>query len=280
MNVSRKEFLRLSLKGVLLIGAGNSLRSFAADGFRLPKKEDLQLRFALASDGHYGEINTDWEHHHDNMIGWLNSEQQDRGIDFTVINGDLFHNDVSYLPEVKKKWDQLSMSYYVSHGNHDHIDAAGWEKTWNIPQHHAFEKGDTGFLILNTASEKGDYICPDLDWTKEHLARYESKKHLFVFMHITPLKWTKAGIDCPELVAMFSRQSNLRGVFHGHDHDEDNVKEHEGKYYFFDSHIAGSWGTDYRGYRIVEILKNGEILTYQINPAAKSKINEKKIVNG
>lgn len=277
MSVSRKEFIKLTLKSVLVIGAGNSLRSFAASSFNLPARENVMLRFALASDGHYGQPDTNYDFHHDNMIGWLNTEKQQRGIDFTVINGDLFHNDPSFLPKVKAKWDQLKMPYYVSHGNHDQIDVATWEKTWNIPEHHAFEQNDAAFLILNTASEKGDYICPDLNWTKEQLARYQSKKYLFVFMHITPVKWTGAGIDCPELVDMFSKQSNLKAVFHGHDHDQDGLKERNGKYYFFDSHIAGSWGTDYRGYRIVELLKTGEVLTYQMNPATGLKVNDHSV---
>jgi hypothetical protein len=157
------------------------------------------------------------------------------------------------------------------------VDNDTWEKTWNIPWNHSFEKNDTGFLILNTADEKGEYGCPDLEWTKERLALYQSKKHLFVFMHITPFKWTPGGIDCAELVELFNKQSNLRAVFHGHDHDQDNVKENKGKYYFFDSHIAGNWGTAYRGYRIVEILNSGKILTYQMNPSLMQKVNDKAI---
>ena len=30
------------------------------------------------------------------------------------------------------------------------------------------------------------------------------KQQLFVFMHITPLTWTKNGIDCAELVEYFT----------------------------------------------------------------------------
>ncbi|HTS45134.1 MAG TPA: metallophosphoesterase [Puia sp.] len=277
MPVSRKEFIKLTLKAVCVIGAGNSLRSFASDGFRLPPISDVQLRFAHASDGHYGQIDTNYEFHHDNMVAWLNKEHEKRGTDFSMINGDMFHNDISFLPEVKKKWDRLTMPYYVSHGNHDMIDADSWQKTWNIPWHYAFEKNDTGFLILNTADEKGNYICPDLKWTQEQLEKYQSKKHLIIFMHITPFKWTKGGHECPELVELFSKQSNLKVIFHGHDHDQDNVKEHKDKLYFFDSHIAGNWGTEYRGYRIVEILKNGEILTYQMNANTNQKVNDNSI---
>jgi len=40
----------------------------------------------------------------------------------------------------------------------------------------------------------------------------------------------------------------------------------------FDSHIGGNWGTNYRGYRIVELQKENKLLTYIMNPTIK--INE------
>ncbi len=274
---TRRGFLRLTYKTVILIGAGNALQSFSADHFELPPQEQLRLRFAVASDGHYGQPDTSYTDHHDEMVGWLNDEKSKRGVDFTVINGDIIHDDPAFLPEAKKKYDSLKMPYYVSHGNHDKTDAVSWEKLWKIPLHHAFENKETGFLILNTADDSGKYICPDIEWTKEHLNRYASKEQLFVFMHITPFKWTKNGIDCPEIVDLFNRQTNLKAVFHGHDHDQDDVKENNGKHYFFDAHIAGNWGTAYRGYRIVEVLKNGSILTYQMNPLSGQQVNKNNI---
>jgi 3',5'-cyclic-AMP phosphodiesterase len=277
MHRSRRSFIELGLKSVFLIGIGNSLQAFSPGSFRLPKKNKLRLRFAIASDGHYGQPQTDYESYHDQMVGWINAEYQGRGVDFTFINGDLFHNDVAFLPQIKKKWDGLKMPYYVSHGNHDNTNAENWEKVWNMKLDYAFELGDTGFIVLDTADEKGKYICPKLDFAGEQLEKLRLKKHLFVFMHITPMKWTKNGIDCPELVTMFSNQANLRAVFHGHDHDLDDVKQMHGKSYFFDSHIGGNWGTGYRGYRIVEITDTDEIITYQLNPDTQTKVNTSHI---
>lgn len=277
MSVSRREFLKLTLKGAVIISAGNSLQSFAAGTFSLPSRDKVQLRFAIASDGHYGQPGTQYEQYHDEMIAWINAEKKARGVDFAMINGDLFHNDVAFLSQVKKKWDALDMPYYVSHGNHDYTDEPNWQQTWNMPWHFAFEKKDISFLVLNTADDKGKYICPDLNWTKEQLALHQNKKQLFIFMHITPFNWTENGNPCPELVEVFNQQSNLKAVFHGHDHDQDNVKENNSKFYFFDSHVAGNWGTDYRGYRIVEVLKSGEVLTYQMNPSTKEHMNRNNI---
>jgi predicted phosphodiesterase len=277
MNLSRKEFLKLSLKSAFIIGAGNSLQSFVSDGLSLPPQDTLGLRFAVASDGHYGQERTNYEFYHDRMVNFLNEEKTQRGLDFTMINGDLFHNDIRYLPESKKAWDELQMPYYVSHGNHDQTDEKTWEKTWGMQQNYSFEKNEAAFIVLNTATEQGVYVCPDAGWTKKELQRFESKKFVFVFMHITPYKWTQGGINCPEITNLFDKQENLKIVFHGHDHDEDGFKKKNGKFYFFDSHICGSWGTDYHGYRIVEILNNGSILTYQMNPAIKAQVNNKSI---
>ena len=74
-------------------------------------------------------------------------------------------------------------------------------------------------------------------------------------MHITPLTWTKNGIDCAELVEYFTGQQNLKAVFHGHDHDQDAMKEQHGKFYFLMQYITGTGKPTTWGYRIVEVLK-------------------------
>lgn len=275
--MNRKEFLKLTLRSAFIIGAGNSLQSFAGNRFELPDPGAVKLRFAIASDGHYGQAQTEFDFYHDRMVSFLNKEKAGRGVDFSFINGDLFHNDPQFLPDSKAVWDKLEMPYYVSHGNHDQVDEQTWEKTWGMPQNYSFEKEDAGFVVLNTASEQGIYICPDANWTSRELKKLDSKKFLFVFMHITPYKWTQGGINCPAIANLFDKQENLKAVFHGHDHDQDDFKKSHGKYYFFDSHIAGSWGTDYHGYRIVEILEDGNVLTYQMNPSAWGKVNHRNL---
>jgi 3',5'-cyclic-AMP phosphodiesterase len=277
MSLSRRKFLKLGVNGAFIITAGNALQPLSKYFLANTEADDIACRFVMASDGHYGQPNTPYEMLHDQMIKWLNAEKNNKGVDFTVINGDLFHNDVSFLETVKSKWDKLTMPYYVSHGNHDQTDEANWKRVWNLPWHFSFEHNDTGIIILNTADDKGKYICPDADWTKSELEKFASKKYLFVFMHITPFSWTNAGNPCPEIVELFDQQKNLKAAFHGHDHDEDNVKENNGKYYFFDSHVAGSWGTAYHGYRIVEVLKNGQVLTYQMNPTTMQQVNQNDI---
>lgn len=37
--ITRRDFLSTTLKGIVLLGAGNTLQSFAAEGFRLPDRK-------------------------------------------------------------------------------------------------------------------------------------------------------------------------------------------------------------------------------------------------
>ncbi len=277
MALSRRSFLQSTIKSVILLGMGNALPAFMPDNFPLPARKDVRLRFALASDGHFGEPKSEYEAMHRQMADWLNAEAKGRGLDFVMVNGDVFHNDPVFLPQAKAAWDRLNVPYYVSHGNHDMTEEDNWAKVWGTPFDHAFTKKDIGFIVLNTADIKGVYTGPDLERTKALLNGYSSKEQLFVFMHITPVKWTKYGIDRPDIVSLFNQQANLKAVFHGHDHDEDGMREKEGKYYFWDAHVAGTWGTAYKGYRIVEILKDGSILTYQADPSSKKQVNNNRI---
>jgi hypothetical protein len=277
MPLSRRQFLSTGFKSLVIISASGVLQSFSAGDYPLPDKRKVRLRFAVASDGHYGQPKTAYEALHNDMINWLNKEKNGRGLRFSFINGDLLHDDAVHLPALKKNLDQLAMPYYVSHGNHDHVEERVWQQTFGHPWHYSFVQKGVPFLVLNTAAVSGKYTCPDLAWTERELQRFAAAPVVMVFMHITPFKWTDNGIDCPELIMLFQKHPNVKAVFHGHDHDQDNVKEHNGKHYFFDSHIGGSWGTAYRGYRVVEVLKDGTIMTYQMNPGEGKVVNRSEV---
>jgi len=47
--------------------------------------------------------------------------------------------------------------------------------------------------------------------------------------------------------------------------------------HFFDSHIGGDWGTDYKGYRIVEVDEQNAIYTYQVNASQNPVLNSAKL---
>ena len=79
----------------------------------------------------------------------------------------------------------------------------------------------------------------------------------------------------PEFLDLLSRYKNVRAVFNGHDHDEDNIKIKNKIPFIFDAHFGGNWGISYRGFRIVELRKDNSLLTYILNPS--EKLNEQTL---
>lgn len=226
------------------------------------------LRFAIASDGHFGQPGTDFKRHHAELIQWLNLEAKGKGLDFVIFNGDLIHDQPEFLPLVKEAYGPLQVPYFTVKGNHDKVSPEAWKECWGIEQNHDFARGDSAFLLGCTSNENGEYLSPDLPWLRSALERHASKATIFVFLHIAQHPFTKHGISSPEATALLEGTPNVAAIFHGHDHNLDNVIYSGGKAHFFDGHFGGNWGTNYRGYRIVELSDLGRWNTYQCNPAA------------
>ena len=222
----------------------------------------------------YGQQDTDYKGNYDLLILNLNREFAEKGLDFVVLNGDIFHNDPKYLPEVNKVLKNLKMPFYAVRGNHDRATEKSWEKVWGIPENYDFEIGDYAAILASTSDTSGTYSCADTDWLWDRLDHYQTRKGVFVFMHITPKKWTDHGVDCPGILNTLESHPNVLAVFQGHDHIEDGLKVSNGIPYYFDGHFGGSWGAAYRGYRIVEVKKDGSVLTYEYNMDASPLVNE------
>jgi len=241
----------------------------AAQTAAVPSKSPrFKLRFATASDGHFGQPETDFELFYREMIGWLNEESRARGLDFVVFNGDMFHEDPSLLPKLKERLDKLEVPYFVNRGNHDKASPEVWKQTWGYLENHDFEQGDYAVLLASTSNQKGEYLPADVKWLRDRLEFYKGKKAIFPFLHIAQVKVTQHSISRPEVTDVLEQAANVVAVFHGHDHDIDNVIHWKNRRYFFDGHMGGNWGANYRGYRIVEVPEEGRIRTYQCNPQA------------
>lgn len=265
--MSPKISRRLLLKAAAPLASAAVLPEFAS-----PERKP-HIRFIVASDGHYGEANTPFEKNHKEFVRWINQEKFQKGLDFVILNGDLIHNNPNLLFDFKNAIKPLQVPYHVVRGNHDRVGLDVWKSAWGYETNHSFTWSGYAFVLVDTSNEAGKYVCPDYEWVKQELAKHAAAKGIFIFMHITPAKWTTHGIDCPELMQLFSATENLKGIFHGHDHDQDSVKTEGGKPYFFDGHFGGSWGTTYKGYRVVEIQDDGSWTTYQFNASAEPRIN-------
>jgi predicted phosphodiesterase len=265
MTFQRRSFLKLlpALSGI----------TYLSEPAKAQPTANISLRFIVASDGHYGQANTEFKTFHTDLVSWVNREKLQKGVDFLFLNGDLIHDDPTLLYDFKNTISNLSVPYYVSRGNHDKVALDVWQSTWGYPTNHSFAKGEYAFVVGDTSNEKGEYVCPDATWLRNELAKYKDKKGIFVFLHITPSKWTVNGIECKEVTELFENTPNVKAIFNGHDHDQDSIKIYGKKPYFFDGHFGGNWGTAYKGYRIVEIYQDHTWQSYQYNPTASPVLN-------
>jgi hypothetical protein len=267
---SRRHFIKnISFASAFLI-TGRITPLSANDVVGLRSK--VKLRFAVASDVHYGQPNTLFEQMTETVINQINLFHQQSPLDFSVVNGDLIHNEKEFLPLVKGKLDALKMPYYVTRGNHDMVTPEYWNSVWGTPLNHDVVVKDIGILLGDTSNEKGVYLSPDLSWLNKTLETHKDKKQVFIFLHIPQAKWTKNGISTPEVFDTIKKYPNVKAVFHGHEHDQDSFKMVEKVPYIFDAHVGGNWGTPYKGFRVVELLKDNSMITYMMNPT--DKLNE------
>lgn len=272
--MKRREFLSAGTIAYLLLANGKIER--ANDYLRSAgQRAKARYRFVIASDGHYGQPDTPYQEYFSTLVERINEEHAAGPFAFGVINGDIIHDDKKHFTAAKKALDDLKVRYYVSQGNHDLVTAAEWERTWQMPVNLDFRMGADSFFVITTSNNKGEYLCPDMNWLQQKLEEHRLQENIFIFMHINPGKLTKYGVDCVPLFELFSRHKNIRAIFNGHDHDEDKIKSRAGIPFIFDGHFGGNWGTDYRGLRIVERLEDNTIVTYLLDPY--KKINEDRL---
>ncbi|MHA4896093.1 metallophosphoesterase family protein [Pedobacter sp. PWIIR3] len=277
---NRRSFIRGSVAG-LVLSSLPAVSLLAAEKLQISNaKVKSRLRFAIISDGHYGQPGTEFKKDHDNIVMWLNEAHDRNPLDFVIVNGDLVHDRPELLEVVKKEhYDKLKVPFFALPGNHDLADTAIWKRVFGYEDNFSFIKNEVGFVLANTSNTKGKYICPDKVFLKRELDKLTGLKTVFVVLHIPPHFWVPESpfVDCPETVNLLHSYPNVKAVFHGHDHSLDSVF-YTGKLpHFFDAHIGGNWGTSYKGYRIVEVDQDDKIVTYQVNASASPLLNETKL---
>ncbi|MFC4211090.1 metallophosphoesterase family protein [Pedobacter lithocola] len=276
MSSSRRNFIKGSLSSLLMAGISANAAEQIILNDELQLSAKFKLRFAIASDGHYGQAGTDYEKDHENMIKWINEAHDKTAFDFVIINGDLVHDRPELLKEVKDKYyDKLKVPFYAIPGNHDHADTAHWMSVFGYEDNFAFEKNGVGFVLANTSNAEGKYLSPDNNFLKKELDKFANLKTVFVILHIPPHIWVPQNpfVESPDTLSLLHSYTNVKAVFHGHDHSLDAVF-YTGKLpHFFDSHIGGNWGTTYKGFRIVEVDNEEKIYTRQVNASRTPELN-------
>ncbi len=280
---SRRKFLKQTVAGTLMSTvAASPIASFAIQQSNIKNNssENAKLRFVIASDGHYGQPNTPYAEDHENIVKWLTEEHRQQPLDFIIINGDLVHDRTELLTEVKTRYfDRFPVPYYTIPGNHDHADTALWKSVFGYEDNYSFQKKDIGFVLANTSNIKGTYVAPDNVFLEKELSKMASLPVVLVVLHIPPHLWVPENpfVEAPDTIALLHRYPNVKAVFHGHDHSLDSVFYTTKLPHFFDSHFGGNWGTNYKGYRVVEIAEDYSINTFQVN-ASKQPVLNKMII--
>ncbi len=267
---SRRNFIKQVSFATAFLLSGQFKKLSAAEVLAFESK--VSLRFAVASDAHYGQPKTEFDAMIEKVTNQINLFHQSNPLDFCVINGDIIHNEKTFLPKVKTKLDALTMPWHVTRGNHDMVSESFWNEVWGKPLNYETVVKNQALIFGDTSNEKGEYLSPDLVWMKAKLEEHKKRKQVFIFLHIPQAKWTKNGIDTPAFFELLKQYPDVKAVFHGHEHDQDGVRMQGKIPFLFDAHIGGNWGTDYKGFRIVEMLEDETMLTYMLNPT--EKLNE------
>ncbi|HVI44478.1 MAG TPA: metallophosphoesterase [Chitinophaga sp.] len=261
--MNRRDFFRGVSAAVLIQACGKIASAVTRQQF----ESKTVFRFAVGSDWHYGQPETPYEQYFRDLQSAFHTYEQQNPCEFFVLNGDVIHNDPALLLSASTLLKTLHPRIYATRGNHDMVAAAAWEQAWGFPLNHDIIIKDQVVLLGDTADEKGKYLAPDIDWFRKKLEQYKNAPNIFIFLHITPVKWTKNAVDSPEFQDLVRKYPNVRAIFNGHDHDQDTVKMLDGKIPFlFDGHIGGNWGANYHGFRVVELKEDGSILSFVMNP--------------
>ncbi|NSL88691.1 metallophosphoesterase family protein [Chitinophaga solisilvae] len=264
--MNRRNFLSGVSAAIVISACGRIAKAATAEHFG----GKTIFRFAIGSDWHYGEPGTSYEQYYADLEKAFQAYDKVYPCSFFVLNGDVIHNDPQLLTPAAAMFRKLHPRVFTTRGNHDMVTPEAWQQAWGFPLNHDVMIDNQVILLGDTATQTGKYVSPDVPWFTEKLEQYKDAANIFIFVHITPVKWTKHGIDAPEFQALIKKYPNVRAVFNGHDHDEDGVKILDQKIPFlFDSHVGGSWGTPYHGFRVVELKADGTMLSFVMNPYTK-----------
>lgn len=265
--ISRRQTIRALSLGAISLGVSCQRSSDGPVPF-------TPIRFAVASDGHFGEPGTPWEKYFSELINALTQTHAENPLQFAVVNGDIVHRTAPHLLLAAKAYlDRLPFPYYVTRGNHDVVSNEVWESVWGYQPNKIVLKKETTLILLDTSNQAGDVLCADPAWLTNALQQVPNDLPVFIFMHIPFLRNEPVQM-CSEFTATLAQQSNIRAIFHGHDHSKDTGVQIGRQAVLFDGRFGSSWGTTYRGYRIVERQKPDQFLTYQVNLENNTKVNE------
>ena len=88
--MKRRQFIKYISSASLVMLGGNVINLTAAEAAELRKK--TLLRFVVASDGHYGQKETESDLFYEALVKHVTDFNASSKLDFCVINGDIIHD--------------------------------------------------------------------------------------------------------------------------------------------------------------------------------------------
>jgi serine/threonine-protein phosphatase CPPED1 len=159
----------------------------------------------------------------------LRAIDKDPDIVFAVHTGDLVDGGTRdhYGAFLNQLNANIRRPFLAAIGNHD-LDKGSASAYSDVfgPLHYAFKAGGDSFIVLNAYDESG-LRKGEFQWIEQELAKAQSTRYRFAFMHVSPFDPRGSGFDkCMKdgdrLVALFKRHrlthlfaSHLHGYFSG-----------------------------------------------------------------
>lgn len=244
----------------------------------VPKAERAQTAQALARLRQHPKAATDTvrfvfvgdtQRFYDETAAFVASVNQQRGIDFVFVAGDI--SDFGLTREfrwVHQRLGRLRAPYVTVIGNHDLVgNGRAIYQAFYGPLNYSFQYGGTKFICLDTNGREYGFggMVPDMKWLRRQLSDTLQHRRTIVLSHVPP---TDEDFD-PQLVPAYTEA--LRGcsqlVFHlsGHVHRFTAGQPfHDGVTYLTTYslekrryHIISVWGQ--RQYRIETVRYGSEV---------------------
>jgi 3',5'-cyclic AMP phosphodiesterase CpdA len=175
------------------------------------------LRFVFTADS---------QRYYDELDPLVRSINQQRGVSFVIIGGDVSDFGLSReMRWVNDKLKQLTVPYFTVIGNHDEVGNGRtvYQEIFG-PLNYTFTYGDTRFVLLDTNSREYAFNgqVPDVPWLQQQLATIEDAHRQVVVSHVPPFdhdfdsalvkSYTKTLARSPELVFHLSGHTHKFGV--------------------------------------------------------------------
>lgn len=254
----------------------------------------IDLRFVIIPDIHYlqdnhsstNDVNTvrgdgpptkpaGYKERLDFLIETLKSEKM-KGLDFFIANGDLVHDDSSFLPIVKSKFDEVGVPYYVTYGNHDRATEQEWLDVWGYGRDMDVVFGDYAFLMPRSADETGARIPVNTSWLANKLNQYADKKGVLLVTHVPQTSNWRNSPDATEVRQILKQSKNLIGSVFSHVHGGTTTEKIDNLMFAMTGHFA-HYGRNFYSIRKFEIDQNDEISS-ELYDVSHNRVIAKQVI--